>query len=142
MLHTLAATFGFAPLVPLWLLALLGLVAVGLCVLALVYRTKGALFRLAAIASVLLWLAGPQRLHESWHMLPQTALLVVDQSPSMALGKRAEIAQKAAQTLGQAATFGALKAQSFLSAIRQSEQSGARLLKAQKRLSCSASIFR
>ncbi|MFT9188459.1 MAG: VWA domain-containing protein, partial [Acetobacter orientalis] len=101
MLHTLAATFGFAPLVPLWLLALLGLVAVGLCVLALVYRTKGALFRLAAIASVLLWLSGPQRLHESWHMLPQTALLVVDQSPSMALGQRAEIAQKAAQTLTQ-----------------------------------------
>ncbi len=63
MLHTLAATFGFAPLVPLWLLALLGLVAVGLCVLALVYRTKGALFRLAAIATVLLWLSGPQRLH-------------------------------------------------------------------------------
>ncbi|MDN6040867.1 MAG: VWA domain-containing protein [Acetobacter sp.] len=127
MLHTLAATFGFAPLVPLWLLALLGLVAVGLCILALVYRTKGALFRLATIASVLLWLSGPQRLHESWHMLPQTALLVVDQSPSMALGKRAEIAQKAAQTLTQNTVPG-LNLRTVT--VRNAEHDGTRLFDA------------
>lgn len=99
MLTHLTSSFGFAPLVPLWALIALGCAALALCGYALRHRTKGAVFRLAAILSVLVWLAGPQRLHESWHMLPETALLVVDQSPSMSLGQRAALAQQAEQLL-------------------------------------------
>ncbi|OUJ02331.1 hypothetical protein [Acetobacter cibinongensis] len=99
MLTHLTSSFGFAPLVPLWALITLGCIALALCAYALFHRTKGAFFRLAAIISVLVWLAGPQRLHESWHMLPETALLLVDQSPSMSLGQRAALAQQAEHLL-------------------------------------------
>lgn len=99
MLTHLTSSFGFAPLVPLWALIALASAALALCVYALLHRTKGAVFRLAAILSVLVWLAGPQRLHESWHMLPETALLVVDQSPSMSLGQRAALTQQAEHLL-------------------------------------------
>ena len=96
MPQSLARSLGFAPLVPLWVLVTLGVLAVVLCGYALFRRTKGAFFRLAALLSVLVWLAGPQRLHESWHVLPETALLLVDQSPSMSVGQRASIARQAA----------------------------------------------
>ncbi|MFT8417846.1 MAG: VWA domain-containing protein [Acetobacter sp.] len=97
---------GFAPLLPLWLLALLGLVAVCLCGWGLFSHSRGALLRLCATAMVLLWLAGPQRYHEQRRTLPQTALMVVDQSASMALGQRAAIARQAADTLAQAKVDG------------------------------------
>ncbi|MCX2560130.1 VWA domain-containing protein [Acetobacter farinalis] len=106
MPHALSRSLGFAPLVPLWVLAALGLLALALCGYALFRRSKGAVFRLAAMLSLLLWLAGPQRLHESWHVLPETALLLVDQSPSMSVGQRAAIARQAASTLAQAHTEG------------------------------------
>lgn len=106
MPQSLARSLGFAPLVPLWVLVTLGILAVVLCGYALFRRTKGAFFRLAALLSVLVWLAGPQRLHESWHVLPETALLLVDQSPSMSVGQRAAIARQAASTLAQAHTDG------------------------------------
>lgn len=96
------ASVGFAPLLPLWLLAILGLAGLALCGWSLLNRSKGAIFRLAALAVVLLWLAGPQRYHEQRRTLPQTALLVVDQSPSMALGQRAAIARQAADALAHA----------------------------------------
>ncbi|MBS1014822.1 VWA domain-containing protein [Acetobacter persici] len=102
----LARSVGFSPLLPVWLLVTLAGLAAGLCVFALFRRTKGAFFRLAAMLSVLVWLAGPQRLHESWHVLPETALLLVDQSPSMSVGQRAAIARQAASTLAQAHTEG------------------------------------
>ncbi|MFT9215622.1 MAG: VWA domain-containing protein, partial [Acetobacter malorum] len=106
MPQSLARSLGFAPLVPLWVLVTLGVLAVILCGYALFRRTKGAFFRLAPLLSVLVWLAGPQRLHESWHVLPETALLLVDQSPSMSVGQRASIARQAASTLAQAHTDG------------------------------------
>lgn len=127
MLHQLTASLGFAPLVPVWLLALLGLLALGLCLYACVYRTKGAVLRLGACAALLLWLAGPQRLHESWRMLPETALLVVDQSPSMSVGKRAEIAQQAAQVLTQSTVQG-LNLRTVT--VRNTEHDGTRLFNA------------
>ncbi|MFT9417364.1 VWA domain-containing protein [Acetobacter sp.] len=105
-MSTLLASFGFAPLLPLWLLAILGVAALGLCGWSLFQRTGGAILRLCAIGMVLLWLAGPQRYHEQRRALPQTALLVVDQSPSMALDQRAAIARQVADTLAQAKVEG------------------------------------
>ncbi|MFT9024963.1 VWA domain-containing protein [Acetobacter indonesiensis] len=127
MLTHISQAFGFAPLVPLWLLALLGLVAVGLCVLALLRRTKGAIFRLLALASLLVWLSGPQRLHESWHVLPETALLLVDQSPSMTIGQRADIARQATHAIEQAHTDG-LNLRTVT--VRNSGHNGTRLFEA------------
>lgn len=106
MLTHLAQSYGFAPLVPLWLLAGIGILALVLCAYAISRRTKGAILRLGAVLSLLLWLSGPQRLHESWHVLPETALLLVDQSPSMSIGHRAALARQAAQAMEQAHTQG------------------------------------
>ncbi|WP_338331578.1 VWA domain-containing protein [Acetobacter sp. LMG 32666] len=97
----LFASLGFAPLLPLWVLTLLGLLALALCGWGLFTRTGGAILRLCGVCVVLLWLAGPQRYHEQRRTLPQTALLIVDQSPSMALDQRAAIARQAADTLAQ-----------------------------------------
>ena len=105
MTDMLAHSIGFAPLVPLWLLAVLGLLALVLCGAGLRYGGRlAALLRLGAVALLLFWLAGPQRLRESWHNLPQTALLLVDQSPSMSLGQRATIARKAADVIAHTQT--------------------------------------
>ena len=97
---------GFAPLLPLWLLAGLGLAALALCAWGLFSHSRGAVLRLCATAVVLLWLAGPQRYHEQRRTLPQTALLVVDQSASMSLGQRAAIARQAADVLAQTKVAG------------------------------------
>ena len=97
---------GFAPLLPLWVLAALGVVALALCGWGLFSRSRGAVLRLCATAVVLLWLAGPQRYHEQRRTLPQTALLVVDQSASMSLGQRAAIARQAADVLAQTKVAG------------------------------------
>lgn len=98
-MSAIPASLGVAPLVPLWLLAILGLLALLLCGWCLFSRSKGAFLRLGAVGIVLLWLVGPQHYHEQKRSLPQTALLIVDQSPSMALGQRAAIARQAADAL-------------------------------------------
>ncbi|WP_025826901.1 hypothetical protein [Acetobacter okinawensis] len=105
-MSALFTTIGFAPLLPLWLLAILGLGAVALCGWGLLSRSRGAVLRLCATGVVLLWLAGPQRYHEQRRSLPQTALLVVDQSASMSLGQRAAIARQAADVLAQSKVAG------------------------------------
>lgn len=127
MLQSLTRSLGFAPLVPVWLLGALAALAVALCFYTLLRRTKGAFLRLAAILSVLLWLAGPQRLHENWHRLPETALLLVDQSPSMSIGQRSAIARQAASTLAQAHADG-LNVHSVT--VRNSGHNGTRLFDA------------
>ena len=91
------ASIGWRPLLPVWLLA--GLAA--LCVLAaglgLIRRSSGGWLRLGASLLVLLWLAGPHLVRANWQDLPETALLVIDQSGSMAVGNRAALASRAAR---------------------------------------------
>ncbi|WP_428395107.1 VWA domain-containing protein [Lichenicoccus sp.] len=91
------ASIAWTPLLPVWLLAGLG----ALCMLAagigLIRRASGGWLRLAASLLVLLWLAGPHLVRASWQDLPETALLVIDQSGSMAVGDRAALASRAAQ---------------------------------------------
>jgi hypothetical protein len=97
----------FEPLVPLWLLGVLALLALALCIVGLLRASRsGALLRLGAALVILTWLAGPQRLHENRHPLPQTALLLVDHSGSMSLGQRNAIARQAADILAHARTPG------------------------------------
>lgn len=97
----------FEPLVPLWLLGVLALLALALCIVGLWRASRsGALLRFGAALVILTWLAGPQRLHENRHPLPQTALLLVDHSGSMSLGQRNAIARQAADILAHARTPG------------------------------------
>ncbi|MCH4093706.1 MAG: VWA domain-containing protein [Acetobacter peroxydans] len=103
MTDLLSHSVTFEPLVPLWLLGVSALLALALCIVGLWRASRsGALLRLGAALVILTWLAGPQRLHENRHPLPQTALLLVDHSGSMSLGQRNAIARQAADILAHA----------------------------------------
>jgi hypothetical protein len=88
------ATLRFDPLLPIWAIAALGV----LCLLALLpgiwRRANGTVWRAAAFAVLLLWLAGPRLVQESRETLPDIGLLVVDQSASMQVGDRARLAEQ------------------------------------------------
>ncbi|MBW8271061.1 hypothetical protein [Caldovatus aquaticus] len=83
------AGLDFAPVLPLWLLVALG--ALGLLALApgLWRRARGAAWRVAAFALLLLALANPRLVEETRETRPDIALLVVDRSESARLGPRA-----------------------------------------------------
>jgi hypothetical protein len=83
-----AFSLTFQPHLPLWLLAALGTLALLLVAYGLLRRAKGALWRLAFMALVLLALANPVLHREERDPLNDVALLVVDRSPSQNLGDR------------------------------------------------------
>ena len=97
------AALRFEPLLPLWLIATLGVTALLTVGLAAFRRARGSLWRLAAFAVLLLWLAGPRVVQESRDNLPDIGLLVVDQSASMQVGERARLAEQARAALTQQA---------------------------------------
>ena len=97
------AALRFDPLVPVWLIAGLGILAALLCGLALLRRARGAIFRLLAFAVLLLWLTGPRLVRETREGLSDIGLLVIDQTASMRLGDRAALAEKAAEAMRAAA---------------------------------------
>jgi hypothetical protein len=97
------AALRFEPLLPLWLIALLAVLALLIVVLAGLRRARGTVLRLAAFAMLLLWLAGPRLLQESRDNLPDIGLLVVDQTASMQVGDRARLAEAARAALIQEA---------------------------------------
>ena len=90
---------GFSPLLPPWLLGALGVLSALALALAFARRASGTPWRLLASVLLLLWLAGPRLVRASWQDLPQTALLLVDQTQSMSVGNRRAIAQAAADQL-------------------------------------------
>jgi hypothetical protein len=89
------AAVRFAPVVPLWLLAALGLLCAVALGVALWRRAGGVGWRLLAFAALLLWLAGPRLVQETRQGLPDIGLLVVDQSASMHVDDRAKLAEAA-----------------------------------------------
>ena len=97
------AALGWTPLLPPWLLAGLGILCGLVLGLAFARRASGTPWRLLASGVVLLWLAGPHLVRASWQDLPETALLVIDQTASMTVGRRAEVAARAAAALRAAA---------------------------------------
>lgn len=97
------AAIRFEPLLPIWLIAALGALALLIVALASWRRARGTVWRLAAFAVLLLWLAGPRVVQESRDNLSDIGLLVVDQSASMQVGERARLADAARAVLGQAA---------------------------------------
>jgi len=97
------AALRFEPLLPLWLIASLGAIALLMVALAAFRRARGTVWRLAAFVMLLLWLAGPRVVQESRDNLPDVGLLVVDQTASMQVGERARLAEAARAALTQQA---------------------------------------
>ena len=93
----------WTPQLPVWLLAALGILSALALGLAFARRATGAIWRLFAVSLLLFWLAGPRLVRASWQDLPETALLVIDQTGSMAVGQRSLIAARAASALRAAA---------------------------------------
>ena len=89
------AALRFSPLVPVWLIGLLGV----LCALALIpafwRRARGAILRAGGFAVLLLWLSGPLLVQESREYLPDIGLLVIDQTASMQIGERTRLTEAA-----------------------------------------------
>jgi len=97
------AALRFEPLLSLWLIAALGVVALLIVGLAAFRRARGTVWRLVGFAVLLLWLAGPRIVQESRDNLPDIGLLVVDQTASMQVGERARLADTARARLTQQA---------------------------------------
>jgi hypothetical protein len=93
------AAIHFDPLLPVWMLVALGILSAAVVALGVWRGGRGTLFRLAAFAVLLLWLAGPRLVQETRESLRDIGLLVVDQSASMQVGDRARLADAARQSI-------------------------------------------
>src|SRR3978361_1645158 len=93
------AAIGFDRLLPVWTLAVLGVLCLAVVGVGLWRRGRGTWFRLAAFAVLLLWLTGPRLVQETREALRDIGLLVVDQSASMQVGDRARLATAARQSI-------------------------------------------
>ncbi len=78
----------FAPILPLWLLAGLGALAILALVPALWRRARGAWWRAFSFALLLVALANPRLVREDRETRPDIALLVQDRSASTRIGTR------------------------------------------------------
>lgn len=100
------AAVRFDPLLPVWLLMALAVLAIAIVGIGFWRRGKGTLLRLAAFAILILWLAGPRLVQETRQSLRDIGLLVVDQTASMQVNDRARLAEAARQAIeAQAAKF-------------------------------------
>ena len=100
-----------APVIPLWLLATLGVIALAALAPALLRiavtadgkrrlaPARGALLRLAAFAALFLALLNPRLVEETRETRPDIALLLVDRSDSAMLGPRAAQLEAARQQI-------------------------------------------
>lgn len=79
----------FAPVLPLWLIGGLGVLAVLALVPAFLRRARGAPLRAAVFALLLLALGNPRLVEETRETRPDIGLLVVDRSDSARIGTRA-----------------------------------------------------
>ncbi len=89
----------FVPVIPVVLLVALALLCILALAPALVRRARGSVLRLLCFAVVLLWLAGPRLVQETRDALSDIAVMVVDQTGSMAVGNRGALVGAAATKL-------------------------------------------
>ena len=100
------AALRFDPLLPVWMLIALSVLALAVVALGVWRHASGTLLRLGAFAVLLLWLSGPRLVQETRQSLRDIGLLVVDRSASMQVGDRARLAEAARQSIeAQAAHF-------------------------------------
>lgn len=126
------AALRFDPLLPMWVLATLGVLCLLALTVAIWRRARGTIWRAACLALLLTWLAGPRLVQETWETLPDVALLVVDQSASMQVADRAKLADQARdQIQAQAARLPELELQTIT--VPESGNAGTKLFGAIER---------
>ena len=85
-----AVSLTFSPLLPIWLLAALGVAVLAMTGLGLWRRAKGTLLRATMLSLGLLALINPVVIEEEQDPIDDVVLLVTDRSPSQAIGERPE----------------------------------------------------
>ncbi|GAB0113468.1 hypothetical protein [Acidisoma sp. C75] len=93
----------WAPALPPWLLATLGLAGLLLVAIGFLRRVPGRWWRLLLLGLLLGWLAGPTLVRQHWQGRPDIALLVVDHSGSTSIRGRAGIEDAARARLAREA---------------------------------------
>ncbi|PHR60014.1 MAG: hypothetical protein COA47_08155 [Robiginitomaculum sp.] len=93
----------FAPLVPVIWLALISALGLGFSIWAGWHRPIWLALRLVLIGALVFLAMGPQKIKTEHEYLSDIALLLVDDTHSMQLGGRAEIAKQAAEQIREAA---------------------------------------
>ncbi len=93
------ASISLAPLVPLWLLIPLAVVALAGLTLAGWKRARGWPLRALALAVLFLALLNPALVQEERDPIKDVAVIVVDESPSQAVGERAARTERALEAL-------------------------------------------
>ncbi|QDH16445.1 VWA domain-containing protein [Swingsia samuiensis] len=96
--------FDFAPALPFWLLGSVATIIIGATLYGTIKGAKGLIWRALAVFVLLIWIAGPRSVHPVYKAVPQDALLIVDQTPSMQEKNRNTLADKAAAQLTKEAT--------------------------------------
>ena len=96
---TSAVSVAFDPLLPWAVLAGLGAIGLVLVLLGLRAGARGTLWRLGSLVVVLAALANPSLIEEQRKSITDVALVVVDDSDSMAIGERRQQVQTARETL-------------------------------------------
>ncbi|MDP1749601.1 MAG: hypothetical protein Q8L22_09090 [Reyranella sp.] len=96
---TSAVSIAFDPLLPWSVLAVLGGVGLVLVLLGLRAGARGTIWRLGSIVVVLAALANPALIEEQRKPIADIALIVVDDSDSMAIGERRKQVQAARESL-------------------------------------------
>lgn len=96
---TSAVSVAFDPLLPWPVLAVLGGVGLVLVLLGLRAGARGTIWRMSSIAVVLAALANPALIEEQRKPIADVALVVVDDSDSMAIGERRQQVQTAREAL-------------------------------------------
>ena len=96
---TSAVSIAFDPLLPWPALAVLGGVGLVLVLLGLRAGARGTIWRMGSIAVVLAALANPALIEEQRKPIADVALIVVDDSDSMAIGERRQQVQTAREAL-------------------------------------------
>mgnify|MGYP001809764891 FL=1 len=96
---TSAVSVAFDPLLPWTALAALGAVGLVLVLLGLRARARGTIWRLGSLVVVLAALANPSLIEEQRKPIADVALVVVDDSDSMAIGERRQQVQAARESL-------------------------------------------
>ena len=89
------AAIRFDPVLPLPVLTAVAVLCVIALGVAALVRARAVGWRFLAFAVLLLWLSGPRLVEETREGLPDIGLLVVDQSASMQVGRRAALAEAA-----------------------------------------------
>jgi hypothetical protein len=96
---TSAVSVAFDPLLPWWTLAVLGGAGLVLVLLGMSARARGTLLRLGSLIVVLAALTNPMLVEEQRKPIADVALIVTDDSDSMAIGERRQQVQAAKESL-------------------------------------------